>query len=137
MAEQPEFGLRGGGGIGLAEDGRVGVTLIESVVNRTEEPTPEDLRAALIRVDGTDYGVHGPRFIARFRPLIGPPGLIAPGIGRWHCGQVSAPSGQGVVAPVWRNQRHSLVGTRAALLSSAINRVRVCGDSSTSTLWLT
>ena len=69
MAEQPEFGLRGGGGIGPAEGGRVGVTLIEQDVNRTDEPTLEDLRAALIRVDGTDHGVHSPRFISRFTDM--------------------------------------------------------------------
>ncbi|HEY0350820.1 MAG TPA: FAD-dependent monooxygenase, partial [Gemmatimonadales bacterium] len=45
MKEMPEFGLRGGGGIGPAEEGRVGVTLIEPEVNRTDEPTLEDLRA--------------------------------------------------------------------------------------------
>ena len=66
MTEQPEFGLRGGGGIGPAEQGRVGVTLIEPDVYRTDEPTLDDLRAALIRVDGTDHGVHSPRFISRF-----------------------------------------------------------------------
>jgi 3-(3-hydroxy-phenyl)propionate hydroxylase len=69
MAEQPEFGLRGAGGIGPAEGGRVGVTLIEPDVNRTDEPTLEDLRAALIRVDGTDHGVHSPRFISRFTDM--------------------------------------------------------------------
>ncbi len=69
MEEQPEFGLRGGGGIGPAEGGRVGVTLIEPDVNRTDEPTLEDLRAALIRVDGTDYGVHSPCFISRFTDM--------------------------------------------------------------------
>jgi 2-polyprenyl-6-methoxyphenol hydroxylase-like FAD-dependent oxidoreductase len=69
MAEQPEFGLRGGGGIGPAEGGRVGVTLIEPDVNRTDEPTMEDLRAALIRVDGTDHGAHSPRFISRFTDM--------------------------------------------------------------------
>ena len=69
MAEQPEFGLRGGGGIGPAEEGRVGVTLIEPDVDRTDEPTLEDLRAALIRVDGTDHGVHSPRFISRFTDM--------------------------------------------------------------------
>src|SRR5256712_9519989 len=69
MAEQPEFGLRGGGGIGPAEGGRVGVTLIEPDVNQTDEPTLEDLRAALIRVDGTDHGVHSPRFISRFSDM--------------------------------------------------------------------
>jgi 3-(3-hydroxy-phenyl)propionate hydroxylase len=69
MEEMPEFGLRGGGGIGPAEEGRVGVTLIEPEVNRTDEPTLEDLRAALIRVDGTDHGAHDPRFISRFTDM--------------------------------------------------------------------
>ena len=69
MEEIPEFGLRGGGGIGPAEEGRVGVTLIEPDVHRTDEPTLQDLRAALIRVDGTDHGVHSPRFISRFTDL--------------------------------------------------------------------
>src|SRR5665213_2018839 len=69
VEEMPEFGLRGGGGIGPAEEGRVGVTLIEPEVNRTDEPTLEDLRAALIRVDGTDHGAHGPRFISRFTDM--------------------------------------------------------------------
>ncbi len=69
MEEKPEFGLRGGGGIGPAEEGRVGVTLIEPEVNRTDEPTLEDLRAALIRVDGTDHGAHSPRFISRFTDM--------------------------------------------------------------------
>src|ERR1700738_4180854 len=69
MEEMPEFGLRGGGGIGPAEDGRVGVTLIEPEVNGTDEPTLEDLRAALIRVDGTDHGAHSTRFISRFTDM--------------------------------------------------------------------
>jgi 3-(3-hydroxy-phenyl)propionate hydroxylase len=69
MEDEPEFGLRGGGGIGPAEEGRVGVTLAEPDVNRTDEPTLEDLRAALIRVDGTDHGVHSPRFISRFTDM--------------------------------------------------------------------
>ena len=47
----------------------MGVTLIEPDVNRTDEPTLEDLRAALIRVDGTDHGVHSPRFISRFTDM--------------------------------------------------------------------
>jgi hypothetical protein len=69
MDEMPEFGLRGGGGIGPAEGGRVGVTLIEPEGNRTDEPTLEELRAALIRVDGTDHGAHDPRFISRFTDM--------------------------------------------------------------------
>ena len=69
MEEMPQFGIRGGGGIGPAEEGRVGVTLIEPDVNRTDEPTLEDLRSALIRVDGTDHGAHSPRFISRFTDM--------------------------------------------------------------------
>lgn len=67
VAEQPPFGLRGGGGIGPAADGRVGVTLAEpDVDSRFAEPTLDDVRAALVRVDGTDYGAHSPTFISRF-----------------------------------------------------------------------
>jgi 2-polyprenyl-6-methoxyphenol hydroxylase-like FAD-dependent oxidoreductase len=69
MEEMPEFGLRGGGGVGPAEEGRVGVTLMDPEVNRTDKPTLEDLRAALIRVDGTDHGAHSPRFISRFTDM--------------------------------------------------------------------
>ncbi|MCB0998206.1 MAG: FAD-dependent monooxygenase [Ilumatobacteraceae bacterium] len=69
MTERPEFGLRGGGGIGPADDGRVGVTLIEPDVDHDREPTLEDLRAALRRVDGTDHGAHSPRFISRFTDM--------------------------------------------------------------------
>ena len=69
MAEQPEFGLRGGGGIGPAEGGHVGVTLIEADVDPTDDPTLEDVRNALIRVDGTDHGVHSPRWISRFTDM--------------------------------------------------------------------
>jgi 3-(3-hydroxy-phenyl)propionate hydroxylase len=70
MREQPTFGLRGGGGIGPAESGRIGVTLAElDPDNRFIEPTLADLRAALVRVDGTDYGAHSPRFISRFTDM--------------------------------------------------------------------
>jgi 3-(3-hydroxy-phenyl)propionate hydroxylase len=70
MREQPEFGMRSGGGIGPAEDGRVGVTLAEPDTDgRFHEPTLADLRAALVRVDGTDYGAHSPRFISRFTDM--------------------------------------------------------------------
>jgi len=69
MEEVPEFGLRGGGGIGPAEDGRVGVTLIVPDLDRIEEPTLQDLRDALIRVDGKDYGVHSPHWISSFTDM--------------------------------------------------------------------
>ena len=69
MEEVPEFGLRGGGGIGPAEDGRVGVTLIVADLDRTDEPTLQDVRDALIRVDGKDYGVHSPHWISSFTDM--------------------------------------------------------------------
>lgn len=70
MRDQPAFGLRGGGGIGPAESGRIGVTLTEPDPDRRfTEPTLDDLRAALRRVDGTDYGAHSPRFISRFTDM--------------------------------------------------------------------
>jgi 3-(3-hydroxy-phenyl)propionate hydroxylase len=69
MEEVPEFGLRGGGGIGPAEDGRVGVTLIVPDLDRTDEPTLQDVRDALIGVDGKDYGVHSPHWISSFTDM--------------------------------------------------------------------
>jgi 2-polyprenyl-6-methoxyphenol hydroxylase-like FAD-dependent oxidoreductase len=67
--EEPEFGLRGGGGIGPADGGRVGVVLTEPHLERTSEPTLQDVREALIAVDGTDYGVHSPTWISRFTDM--------------------------------------------------------------------
>ncbi|MEZ5376864.1 MAG: FAD-dependent monooxygenase [Acidimicrobiales bacterium] len=65
--ELPPFGLRGGGGIGPASSGRIGVTLAEADLDRGHEPaTIDDVRAALYRVDGTDYGARNPQFVARF-----------------------------------------------------------------------
>src|SRR5256712_2485292 len=69
MEQVPEFGLRGGGGIGPAEDGRVGVTLIVPDLDRTDQPTLKDVRDALIRVDGKDYGVHSPHWISSFTDM--------------------------------------------------------------------
>jgi 3-(3-hydroxy-phenyl)propionate hydroxylase len=70
MKQQPEFGLREGGGIGRVEDtGRVGVVLKEREVEHASEPTLADLREALIAAEGTDYGAHSPTFISRFTDM--------------------------------------------------------------------
>ena len=70
MKEQPQFGLREGGGIGPVEDtGRIGVALKERHVEHTGEPTMRDLREALIAADGTDYGAHSPTWISRFTDM--------------------------------------------------------------------
>ena len=66
MDEEPQFGLREGGGIGRADGGRVRVVLSEERVEQPDEPTLRDVSRALIAVDGTDYGVHSPRWISRF-----------------------------------------------------------------------
>ena len=70
MDEEPEFGLREGGGIGRAADeGLARVALTEQHLEHTGEPTLQDLSEALIAVDGTDYGVHSPTWISRFTDM--------------------------------------------------------------------
>jgi 2-polyprenyl-6-methoxyphenol hydroxylase-like FAD-dependent oxidoreductase len=70
MKQQPEFGMREGGGIGPVEDtGRVGVVLKERHVEHASEPTLADLREALIAAEGTDYGAHSPTWISRFTDM--------------------------------------------------------------------
>src|SRR5690606_17853427 len=82
MTEQPELGIRrdatGTHAIGRVEyeirdgeivykdSGPVGVMLTEAHVGATAEPTLDELRAALVAVYGTDYGVHSPTWLSRF-----------------------------------------------------------------------
>jgi 2-polyprenyl-6-methoxyphenol hydroxylase-like FAD-dependent oxidoreductase len=82
VREQPELGMRrdarGTHGFGrvqyeiregkvvFADHGPVRVMITEPHVGRTDEPTLEDLRQALIDLYGTDYGVHSPTWISRF-----------------------------------------------------------------------
>jgi 2-polyprenyl-6-methoxyphenol hydroxylase-like FAD-dependent oxidoreductase len=70
MAAEPEWGMRrddrGVHGIGKLEDGkRARVVSVEPQV-RAGEATLDDLRAALVAVYGTDYGVHGVTWLSRF-----------------------------------------------------------------------
>jgi 2-polyprenyl-6-methoxyphenol hydroxylase-like FAD-dependent oxidoreductase len=70
MDEEPEFGMRRGGGIGRVEEGgRIRVVLCQQYLEPTSEPTLSDLSEALIAVDGTDYGVHSPTWISRFTDM--------------------------------------------------------------------
>ena len=69
MDQEPELGRRGGGGIGRGEGKRYGVVLAEADLEPTGDPTLEDVSAALIAVDGTDYGVHSPTWISRFTDM--------------------------------------------------------------------
>ena len=75
MEEEPEFGLRPGGGIGRVADGgpavggSIRVVLTEPHLDHTSEPALQDLSEALIAVDGTDHGVHSPTWISRFTDM--------------------------------------------------------------------
>jgi 2-polyprenyl-6-methoxyphenol hydroxylase-like FAD-dependent oxidoreductase len=70
MTEEPAFGIRrdekGTFAIGKTEDGRVRVVLREDEVGQGDEPTLPDLRAALIALYGTDYGLRRATFVSRF-----------------------------------------------------------------------
>jgi len=71
MAAEPELGLRRGdrgvNGLARLEDGkRVRAVLVEQHVGQGDDPTLDDLRAALIAVYGTDYGVHDVTWLSRF-----------------------------------------------------------------------
>jgi 3-(3-hydroxy-phenyl)propionate hydroxylase len=74
MSEEPEWGFRqdaaGTHAIAKAENaGSVAVVLTERELRLDREPTLHDLRAELIAVYGTDYGIHSPRGISRFTDL--------------------------------------------------------------------
>ena len=60
-----EYEIRDGE-IVYADHGPVGVLVTERHLGQTSEPTLHDLRAALIAVYGTDYGIHSPTSISRF-----------------------------------------------------------------------
>ncbi|HKT29599.1 FAD-dependent monooxygenase [Dyella sp.] len=73
MAEEPEWGIRytdaGMQAIGKLEDGRAHLVLTEAQLGPAGEPTLCDIRAALMSVYGTDYGIHRPTWISRFTDM--------------------------------------------------------------------
>ncbi|CDP53350.1 2-polyprenyl-6-methoxyphenol hydroxylase and relat ed FAD-dependent oxidoreductases [Devosia sp. DBB001] len=74
MAGEPQWGFHNDA-VGkhaisrLTADGPVGVMLTEPDVGEKDEPTLDDLRKGLIRVYGTDFGVHSPISISRFTDM--------------------------------------------------------------------
>jgi len=68
--QEPEWGLRhdafGPYGLSKLDGGLVRAFVTDSQLNRSSEPSLQDLSEALIRVYGTDYGVHSPVWITRF-----------------------------------------------------------------------
>ncbi|MEA5457367.1 FAD-dependent monooxygenase [Sinomonas sp. JGH33] len=74
MTEQPPWGIRydanGTQALGPLDEGRrVGIVVTEPFAGQTREPTLEDLRRALTRAWGTDFGVHSPTWLSRFTDL--------------------------------------------------------------------
>jgi 3-(3-hydroxy-phenyl)propionate hydroxylase len=74
MTEEPAWGIRrdarGVNGLGKMEDGkRVRVVLNEPHVVQAEQPTLDDLRAALVALYGTDFGVHDVTWLSRFTDM--------------------------------------------------------------------
>jgi 3-(3-hydroxy-phenyl)propionate hydroxylase len=74
MSEEPPWGYRedavGTHAAGPLDDGRgVRVVVTEAQVGDTDEPTLDDVRAALVATYGTDYGLHGPAWISRFTDM--------------------------------------------------------------------
>jgi 2-polyprenyl-6-methoxyphenol hydroxylase-like FAD-dependent oxidoreductase len=74
MTDEPALGIRlgpkGVNGLGRLEDGkRVRAVLIEQDLRQGDEPTLDDLRAALVAVYGTDYGVHDVTWLSRFTDM--------------------------------------------------------------------
>ena len=71
MAEEPAWGVRHGAkgveAIGKLGDGRrARVVLSEPEIRQGDEPTLDELRAALTAIYGTDYGVHDVTWLSRF-----------------------------------------------------------------------
>jgi 2-polyprenyl-6-methoxyphenol hydroxylase-like FAD-dependent oxidoreductase len=73
MAEPPPFGIRrdekGTFALGKLDDGRVRVVLREERVGASEEPTLEELRAALVALYGSDFGLGRATWLSRFTDM--------------------------------------------------------------------
>ena len=57
---------RGVHGLYPMGEGRARIVVTEAELGPTSPPTPDDLRRELIRVFGTDFGVHNPTWLSRF-----------------------------------------------------------------------
>src|SRR5215472_8305941 len=73
-AEEPQWGIRRGengiNAIAKLEDGkRARAVLNEQQIRPGDAPTLRDVRAALIAVYGTDYGLRGAHYISRFTDM--------------------------------------------------------------------
>jgi 2-polyprenyl-6-methoxyphenol hydroxylase-like FAD-dependent oxidoreductase len=74
MTDEPAWGVRrrekGVNALRKLEDGtRVGAVLVEASADKTDEPTLDDVRDALVAVYGTDFGVRNPTWLSRFTDM--------------------------------------------------------------------
>jgi 2-polyprenyl-6-methoxyphenol hydroxylase-like FAD-dependent oxidoreductase len=74
LSEEPPVGMRSGArgvnGVAKLDDGnRVRIVLVEPEVVKGDEPTLDELRAALRAVYGTDLGVHHVTWLSRFTDM--------------------------------------------------------------------
>ncbi len=85
MTEEPDLGIRHDalgvhaigrleyeirdGEVVYADGGPVRVMVTEQQLEHSSEPTLGDLSEALIKVYGTDFGIHGPTWISRFTDM--------------------------------------------------------------------
>jgi 3-(3-hydroxy-phenyl)propionate hydroxylase len=74
MTGEPPLGLHrdahGIHSLGKMEDGKtVRILLTESEVGRSGDPTLEDLSEALVKIYGSDFGIHNPTWISRFTDM--------------------------------------------------------------------
>jgi 3-(3-hydroxy-phenyl)propionate hydroxylase len=71
--EEPPWGFRsdaaGTHAIGRADDGLAGIVLVEPQLGPDAEPSLDDVKQALVRVFGTDFGIHSPNWISRFTDM--------------------------------------------------------------------
>ncbi len=73
MDDEPEIGMRRGGGIGpvnrVEGGGPYRVVLTDRHVDHAGEPSMDELREALVAVYGTDYGLRSANWISRFTDM--------------------------------------------------------------------
>lgn len=65
----PRFTDQGVNGLAKLEGTRVKIVLCEPRVMKGDEPTIDELRAALVAVWGTDFGVHDVTWLSRFSDM--------------------------------------------------------------------
>jgi 2-polyprenyl-6-methoxyphenol hydroxylase-like FAD-dependent oxidoreductase len=73
MEKEPAWGIRRGkrgvNALGPAENGRVGIVLVEAEVRKGDSPSLDEVRDALVAVYETDFGLESATWISRFSDM--------------------------------------------------------------------